>query len=43
MDRAEAEAVLAWARAQGATDPVLQEVRSEGTRPEFQAAFRRGG
>ncbi|MDR2374766.1 MAG: anaerobic ribonucleoside-triphosphate reductase activating protein [Bifidobacteriaceae bacterium] len=35
---AEAEAVLAWARAQGAADPVLQKVRPDGARPDFLAA-----
>jgi pyruvate formate lyase activating enzyme len=33
----EAESVLAWARAQGVIDPVLQPVRTEGTRELFQA------
>ncbi|MDR1634071.1 MAG: anaerobic ribonucleoside-triphosphate reductase activating protein [Bifidobacteriaceae bacterium] len=34
----QAQAVLEWARAQGAVDPVLQEVRPEGARPAFQSA-----
>ncbi|MDR1823858.1 MAG: anaerobic ribonucleoside-triphosphate reductase activating protein [Bifidobacteriaceae bacterium] len=38
LSRAEAEAALAWARAQGAANPVLQPVRLEGTREEFRAA-----
>jgi pyruvate formate lyase activating enzyme len=36
----QAAAVLAWARAQGANDPVLQEVRPDGTRPAFLSARR---
>jgi pyruvate formate lyase activating enzyme len=39
MDRAQAEAVRDWARRRGAVDPVLQDVRRDGTRPEFAAKF----
>jgi pyruvate formate lyase activating enzyme len=35
---AEAAAVLEWARAQGVENPVLQQVRVDGTSPEFTAS-----
>jgi pyruvate formate lyase activating enzyme len=38
MSRADAEEARAWARARGANDPVLQDVRTEGTRPPFARA-----
>jgi pyruvate formate lyase activating enzyme len=37
---AQAKAVLDWARAHGAVNPVLQAVRPEGARPEFLAQRR---
>jgi pyruvate formate lyase activating enzyme len=39
MTRDQADRARAWARSRGAVDPVLQDVRPDGTRPEFAAAF----
>jgi pyruvate formate lyase activating enzyme len=39
LNRGEAERARDWARARGAVDPVLQTVRTEGTRSEFAAAY----
>jgi pyruvate formate lyase activating enzyme len=41
MARREAERVRDWARRRGARDPVLQEVRTAGARPDFAEAFAR--
>jgi pyruvate formate lyase activating enzyme len=38
--RGQAEAAQAWARSRGAVGPVLQDVRPNGARPEFAAAYR---
>jgi pyruvate formate lyase activating enzyme len=42
MTRDQAERARAWARSRGAAGPVLQDVRPDGTRPEFEAAFAAG-
>jgi pyruvate formate lyase activating enzyme len=40
MPREDAERVRDWALARGAGDAVLQDVRPDGARPEFKAAYR---
>ncbi|MDR1151258.1 MAG: anaerobic ribonucleoside-triphosphate reductase activating protein [Bifidobacteriaceae bacterium] len=39
MSRERAEEARAWARSRGVADPVLQDVRTEGTRPPFARAY----